>query len=249
VLDVSGVSKRFGSFEALTDVSLVVRRGELLSIVGPNGAGKTTLVRCISDGDERSSGAIAVNGHSIEHRPPDAIVSLGVGRKFQGASIFETLTVGECLQVAAWKGRTPSIWRRSRRTVLSESAAEVVESLDLTAVWEVPAKDISHGQRQALELAMVLTLEPSVIILDEPTAGLTKNERALVGQVLTRLVAKGGLAIILIEHDFEFVKRICSRIVVMVNGKLLADGTVEEISGSEIVRDAYLGRSHREAVP
>ncbi|MER8549894.1 ATP-binding cassette domain-containing protein [Mesorhizobium sp. M1169] len=246
VLDVSNVSKAFGSFQALTDVSLTVQRGELLSIVGPNGAGKTSLVKCITDGDERSSGAILIDGKSIEHNPPEVIMRLGVGRKFQAASIFEALTVGECLKIATWKGVVPSVWNRHTKVILPRGAAEVVESLGLKHVWNTPAKDISHGQRQALELAMVLALEPSVLILDEPTAGLTTHERSMVGDVLTRLVATGQLAIILIEHDFEFVKRISTRIIVLVNGQLVANGNVEEVSNSEIVRNAYLGRSHKE---
>jgi branched-chain amino acid transport system permease protein len=246
VLAIDSVSRNFGSFVALSDVSFDVRRGELLSIVGPNGAGKTSLVRCISDGDERSSGSILVDGDSIGHSPPDAVAAQGIGRKFQAASVFETLTVGECLKIATWKGKLPSIWRRTQGMSLSPGAAEVVKALGLVSVWNVPARDISHGQRQALELAMVLALEPSAVILDEPTAGLTTQERAMVGDVLTRLVETGQLAVILIEHDFEFVKRISSRIVVLVAGKLLADGTVHEIANSEIVRDAYLGRSYKE---
>ncbi|MDX8469725.1 ATP-binding cassette domain-containing protein [Mesorhizobium sp. VK23B] len=246
VLDVLDVSKRFGSFQALTNVSLTVQRGELLSIVGPNGAGKTSLVKCISDGDERSSGSILIGGKSIEHNAPELITRLGVGRKFQAASIFETLTVGECIKIATWKGEVPSIWNRHSNVVLPRGAAEVAETLGLKHVWDISAKDISHGQRQALELAMVLALEPSVLILDEPTAGLTTHERSIVGDVLMRLLATGQLAIILIEHDFEFVKRISTRIVVLVNGQIVANGTVEEVSNSEIVRDAYLGRSHKE---
>ena len=248
VLEVDAVSIHFGSFKALSDVTFSVRLGELLSIVGPNGAGKTSLVRCISDGDERSSGSILIGGTSIGRSPPDGVAALGVGRKFQTASVFETLTVGECIQIATWKGSIPSWWRRTPEMTLSPGAAEVVRALDLASVWTVPARDISHGQRQALELAMVLALEPSVVILDEPTAGLTVQERSMVGEVLNQLVATGQLAVILIEHDFEFVKRISSRIVVLVAGKLLADGTVKEIASSAVVRDAYLGRSYKEQV-
>ena len=120
-----------------------------------------------------------------------------------------------------------------------------MNALGLRDIWTLPSRDLSHGQRQALELAMVLALEPRVLILDEPTAGLSVVERALIGDLLVRLVAKGRLAVVLIEHDFEFVKRISSRIVVLVGGKLLADGTVAEISDSKLVREAYLGRSAR----
>ena len=175
-----------------------------------------------------------------------ALLPLGVARKFQTASVFETLTVAECIQIATWRGQIPSLFRRHQEMTLAPSAAEVVEALDLASVWNVPARDISHGQRQALELAMVLALEPSVVILDEPTAGLTVQERTMVGEVLSRLVATGQLAVILIEHDFEFVKRISTRIVVLVAGKLLADGTVKDIASSRIVREAYLGRSYKE---
>jgi branched-chain amino acid transport system permease protein len=243
VLEIADVSKNFGSFKALSKVSLTVRLGELVSIVGPNGAGKTSLVRCVSDGMERSSGTISVCGRSLERRSPDAIVGFGLGRKFQGASVFSTLSVAQSLKLATWKGDLPSIWNRSTEFTLPPGAADVVDVLGLKAVWNTPARDISHGQRQALELAMVLALEPQVLLLDEPTAGLSASERALVGDLLVRLVASRRLAVVLIEHDFEFVKRISSRIVVLVSGKLLADGGVDEISGSELVREAYLGRA------
>jgi len=248
VLQIEAVSKNFGSFKALTNVSLSVQRGELLSIVGPNGAGKTSLVRCISDGNERSSGLIRVGGTSIGQNPPDCVAALGVGRKFQTASVFETLTVAECMQIATWKGKIPNLFRRSHNLTLAPAAAEVVNALDLNSVWNVAARDISHGQRQALELAMVLAQEPSVVILDEPTAGLTVQERTMVGEVLSRLVATEQLAVILIEHDFEFVKRISTRVVVLVAGKLLADGTIKEVASSKLVREAYLGRSYKERI-
>ena len=241
VLDIRNVSRNFGSFKALSNVDLEIRLGELVSIVGPNGAGKTSLVRCMSDGVERNDGSILVGGHSIGRGSPDTIVGYGMGRKFQGASVFGSLTVGESLKLASWKGGVPSLWRHDPHFVLAPEAAEVVNALGLKAVWDVPAHDISHGQRQALELAMVLALEPKVLVLDEPTAGLSTAERALIGDLLVHLVAAGRLAVVLIEHDFEFVKRISSRIVVLVGGRLLADGSVAEISNSKLVREAYLG--------
>jgi branched-chain amino acid transport system permease protein len=118
----------------------------------------------------------------------------------------------------------------------------VLETLGLLDFLNVAARDISHGQRQALELAMVLALEPSVLILDEPTAGLTSGERAAVGRLLKRLVSTGTLAVLLIEHDFEFVKEISSRIIVLHEGRVLADGTVAEVADSKVVKEVYLGR-------
>lgn len=248
LLQLSGVSKSFGSFSAVSDVSFDVAPGELVSIVGPNGAGKTSLLRCIADGYERTSGTIHVDGVSIEQRAPEVVAALGVGRKFQSPSVFGTLTVGDCLQVASWRGGSPSYWKRSQEVFLSDGAAEVVESLGLQEVWDMPAQDISHGQRQALEIAMVLALEPRVVLLDEPTAGLTNSERERVGIVLQRLVASQRLTILLIEHDFEFVKLISSRIIVLVGGKLVADGSVEAVASSEAVQKAYLGRTYEEAM-
>jgi branched-chain amino acid transport system permease protein len=239
---VKGVSKNFGSFRALTDINLQVKLGELVSIVGPNGAGKTSLVRCISDGLERNTGSVSIDGYNIGNSPPDVVVGLGVGRKFQGASVFESLTGGECLRIASWKGSLPSLWGREITVRLPTQAVEVIEGLGLREVWNVPARDISHGQRQGLELAMVLALEPRIIVLDEPTAGLTSTERAAVGRLLRGLVSTGKLAVLLIEHDFEFVKEISTRIVVLHEGRILADGTVSEVAESKVVKDVYLGR-------
>lgn len=245
VLTIHGVSKRYGSFRALSDVSFEVRRGELVSIVGPNGAGKTSLVRCISDGIERTAGSVAVQGQSIGRRPPDFVVQLGVGRKFQGASVFDSLTVGECLRIASWKGRTPSMWNRESNVSLPAASVEVVERMGLHHIWNQQANGISHGQRQNLELAMVLALEPAVLLLDEPTAGLTPTDRSAIGNLLTRLVSSQELAIVLIEHDFEFVKEISTRMVVLHEGRILIDGSVAEVAESSIVKDVYLGRSKR----
>jgi branched-chain amino acid transport system permease protein len=201
------------------------------------------LVRCISDGYERSAGSISVDGEAVGHSPPDDIVALGVGRKFQGASVFDSLTVGECLRLASWKGRLPSMWRRQPTVELPAAALDIVEGLGLADVWHKAARDISHGQRQALELAMVLSLEPSVLVLDEPTAGLTAGERGAVGRLLAQLASTGRLAVVLIEHDFDFVKEISTRIVVLHEGRVLADGTVAEVADSKLVKDIYLGRS------
>jgi branched-chain amino acid transport system permease protein len=126
---------------------------------------------------------------------------------------------------------------------LPAAAADAVEALGLREVWNMRAYEISHGQRQALELAMVLALEPRLLVLDEPTAGLTSAERAAVGSVLTQLVSTGRLAVLLIEHDFDFVKKISSRIVVLHEGRVLADGTVSEVANSKVVKDIYIGRS------
>jgi len=242
ILEVQDVAKRYGAFAAIKSVSFGVRPGELVSIVGPNGAGKTSLIRCITDGLERSQGDVRVDGASIGAAPPERIVRLGVGRKFQGGSVFPGLSVGACILLASWKGRLPPLWRRTRAARVGSEAALVIRSLHLEGIWNELAGDVSHGQRQALELAMVLAMEPRLLLLDEPTAGLTKAERREVGAVLTQLVRNYDLAVVLIEHDFEFVKEISTRMLVLHDGRILADGSVLDVSSSELVRDVYLGR-------
>jgi branched-chain amino acid transport system permease protein len=241
VLELEDVRKYFGSFEAVGGVSLQVRRGELVSIVGPNGAGKTTVIRCIADGRERSEGDVRVSGQPIDGLPPHRLVALGVGRKFQAANVFDSLTVAESLQLASWKGSFPSIWRKTKTVDLPQAALHVLRTTALERRLDERVRNLGHGEKQSLELAMVLTLEPTVVLLDEPTAGLTQEERYDIAGVLTQLVQRGDLCIVLIEHDFDFVKQISTRMIVLHEGKLLLDGTVGDVAGSEVVRAVYLG--------
>jgi branched-chain amino acid transport system permease protein len=240
-LAVSGVRKRFGSLLVLDGIDFTARRGELLSLVGPNGAGKTTLLRCIADGGERSAGDIVVNGRSIERRPPHECVGLGVGRKFQNANIFEALTVAETIRIAHARVDRPSLWSRSATLDLPRAVLRVMQATGLDQQLGARVRHLSHGQKQALELAMVLSLEPSVLLLDEPTAGLTKPERTLIGQILVDLARNHDLCIVLVEHDLDFVREISSRVIVLHQGRIVLDGTVAEVVDSETVRTIYSG--------
>jgi len=240
-LRVSGVRKRFGSLLVLDGIDFSARRGELLSLVGPNGAGKTTLLRCIADGGERSAGDIAVNGRSIERRPPYECVGLGVGRKFQNANIFDALTVAETVRIARARVRPPSLWSRSAALELPQAGLRVLQATGLDQLLGARVRHLSHGQKQALELAMVLSLEPSVLLLDEPTAGLTKAERTQIGQILVDLARSHDLCIVLVEHDLDFVREISSRVIVLHQGRIVLDGTVAEVVDSETVRTIYSG--------
>jgi branched-chain amino acid transport system permease protein len=244
LLKVSGLGRSFGSLSVLKDVNLEIRSGELVSIVGPNGAGKTTLIRCLSDGAEPFKGAVEITGKPIMGLTPDEVVALGVGRKFQVASVFESLTVVECLRLARTTAETPSPVRSSPVVALPVASVDILRLTGLVDVIASPARLLSHGMKQALELAMVLALEPQLILLDEPTAGLTKTERATIGAVLRRLTAEAGFAIILVEHDLDFVREISSRIVVLHQGNLVLDGPVDEVVNSETVRTIYAGGAH-----
>ena len=243
-LTVSGVAKRFGSLTVLEAIDFEARAGELVSLVGPNGAGKTTLMRCIADGAERSAGSIAVNGYDIGRKPPEACVALGVGRKFQMANVFETLTVAQCLQIARVRHARPSLWRRAQVLPLPEAAMHVIATTGLDKQLSTPAHLLSHGMKQALELAMVLALEPRVLLLDEPTAGLTKTERMQIGAILIELTKKQGLCVLLVEHDLDFVREISSRVIVLHQGHIVLDGSVEEVVASELVKQVYAGSGH-----
>jgi branched-chain amino acid transport system permease protein len=245
VLELSNVGKLYGSLRVLDGVSFRAHRGEVVGIVGPNGAGKTTLLRCIADGRERSTGEIVINGRRSDGLPPQACVALGVSRKFQTPNVFDALSVVDCLRVAR-SYRTPtSPWRRSPTVELPDAALHAVRVSGLLSALDTPAAHLSHGARQALELAMVLALEPTVLLLDEPTAGLTRDERAAIGGVLTSLAESHRLCILLIEHDLDFVREISTRLVVLHMGKILADGPLREVADSELIRTIYVGGAAR----
>lgn len=249
-IEVRDVGKHFGSLSVLDSVQFTARRGELLSLVGPNGAGKTTLIRCLSDGRERSTGHVAIAGHDIARLPPDHVVRFGLGRKFQTASVFETLTVAECLRVARAHHKSPSLVRHEPTLELPPAALSVIERSGLNDRLDEEARNLSHGLKQALELAMVLSLEPEVLLLDEPTAGLTRAERQGFADILTALAVRDRLCILLVEHDLDFVRDISSRIIVLHQGRIALDGSVDEVVGSALVREIYTGQhvAHAETV-
>ena len=240
-VSVKSLGKRYGSSTILDGVDFTASGSEILSIVGPNGAGKTTLMRCLSSGTERSAGTVFFYGADIGRLPPYSVTALGVGRSFQTTSLFDTLTVAECLRLARFRLQRPAFWRRDQRLVLPPAAMRVVVATALDTQLTTEARHLSHGQKRALELAMVLALEPRVLFLDEPTAGLTKQERTLIGSILVDLTRREALCVLLIEHDLEFVREISTRILVLHQGKVLLDGSVQEVVESEVVRSIYAG--------
>jgi branched-chain amino acid transport system permease protein len=240
-IELHKVARAYGSLHVLEDITFTGRRRELISLVGPNGAGKTTLIRCISDGQERSGGQVVLQGRDIGRRAPELCVHLGLGRKFQAPTVFDALTVAESLRVARSRIEPLSPWRRADDIRLPEAALRVVRATGLEAQMATTVRHLSHGAKQALELAMVLAMEPTVLMLDEPTAGLTKPERTVIGGILMELVAKHDLCILLIEHDLAFVREISSRIIVLHQGRIVLDGGVEEVVSSDLVRTIYTG--------
>ena len=212
-------------------------------MLGRNGAGKTTLMRCLSDGAERSGGEVRINGHDIGKLPPHRCVAFGLGRKFQTANTFDSLTVAEALRIARTRLEPPSRWEASGVLTLPPAALQVVRATGLDARLSLECRYLPHGMKQALELAMVLALDPSVLLLDEPTAGLTKPERTLIGGILVELARDHGMCILLIEHDLEFVRDISSRVIVLHQGKIVLDSSVKEVVESPLVKEIYAGRA------
>jgi branched-chain amino acid transport system permease protein len=236
------LSRHYGSLKVLDGLAIEGRKGELLSIVGPNGAGKTTMMRCISDGGERSGGKVFVNGVEIGRGAPQKVVALGVGRSFQNTNLFDTLTVGQCLMLARYRIDGARMFSRRSEVFVPEPAMDILRATGLDDALSTETRFLSHGMKRGLELAMVLATEPSVLLLDEPTAGLTKAERTVIGTVLNRLSQDFGLCILLIEHDLDFVRDISSRIVVLHQGALLMEGTVDEVIASDLVKAVYSGQ-------
>jgi len=240
-LSVKGVTRDFGSLSVLRNVNFTAGHNELLSLVGPNGAGKTTLMRCISDGRERTGGEISLNDHPIGKLPPFECVRLGIGRKFQTANVFDELTVLDSLAIARTRLDEPSLWHRTHNVALPTPALNIVRTTGLEPLLGTPCRLLSHGQKQALELAMVLALEPNIVLLDEPTAGLTKPERTAIGQTLISLAKEHQMCVVLIEHDLDFVCDISTRVIVLHQGEIVLDGSVADVVQSELVRDIYAG--------
>jgi branched-chain amino acid transport system permease protein len=241
-LRVMSLDRRFGSLHVLEGVSFTALGSELLSIVGPNGAGKTTLMRCLSDGFERSGGSVAVFGNDIAGCAPHGVVGFGIGRSFQTTSLFDTLTVAQCLRLARFRMDHTAAWSRSAELMLPNAAMRVLAATGLDRHLADESRRLSHGMKRALELAMVLALQPKVLLLDEPTAGLSKSERTLIGGILADLSHRDGLCILLIEHDLDFVRDISTRIIVLHQGKVLLDGSVKQVVESELVRSIYAGK-------
>jgi branched-chain amino acid transport system permease protein len=239
----------YGSLNVLRGIDLAIRRGQLLSIVGPNGAGKSTLIEVLTDGRRAIAGEIAFaldGGGEHRRRPPHAIVRHGLVRKFQIPGLFRSLSVAEHLLLAEHRGRWPSWWRRAATVGVPSSVRDICVATGLEANIDATGAVLAHGLKQGLEIAMAVAARPTLLLLDEPTAGLTAAERSAVGTILRRLVA-AGITIVLIEHDFDFVGEVSDRVAVLHDGRVIESGTFAEVSASAVVREAYLGTAEMPA--
>jgi sulfate-transporting ATPase len=236
-LDVSGISVAFGGVQALEDVSLQVRPGEIVGLIGPNGAGKTTLVDVITGFTQPDSGTVTFGGEDISSWPVYKRARAGLGRSFQGLESFDDMTVAENLLTAQEAGATGS---GGRSKGLSEAARAAMTALDLEDLEDVQASTLAFGVRRLLGVARVIASNPSVVLLDEPAAGVSDTEAEELADVLRFLRDDWGLGIVLIEHNVGLVRSVSDRVVV-VNRKVLAVGPPEEVLSDSVVSEAFLG--------
>jgi len=239
LLQVRGLQVAFDGFRAIDGLDFTVERGEARFLIGPNGAGKTTLVDCITGLTRAEAGSVRFAGQEVGGMREHEIVRMGIGRTFQTPSVFEELSVLHNVDLAASFRRPLRSLLRGRGRV-DDSVHEALEAVGLSSVMDNAARTLSHGQKQWLEIGMVLVQEPQLLLLDEPVAGMTKEERTVTGELIQQITQTR--TVVVIEHDMDFVRRFASRVTVMHEGRALTEGTVAEVQGDPRVEEVYLGR-------
>lgn len=253
ILEVKNLTKNFGGLCAVSNVSMTINQGELIGLIGPNGAGKTTLFNLLTGVYEPSSGLIELNedGQKIQlgGLKPYKITSYGISRTFQNIRLFKAMTVLENVKVAMHKNirygtiaailRLPSYY--SEEKWVEEKACELLREVGLYSKRNEMATNLPYGEQRRLEIARALAIQPKILFLDEPAAGMNPQETADLTKLIHHIREKYKLTVILIEHDMSLVMNICERIYVLDYGKMIANGSPEEIKNNEFVIKAYLG--------
>lgn len=241
ILSTENLQVEFSGFKALKGVNIEVSDREIVTIIGPNGAGKSTLLDAIVSKSPVASGKVSFQGKNITNRSPYEIARMGIGRKFQNPNVYNDLTVFENILLAL-KGShsilasiTAKLTNKKRNKII-----DVLEQIGLLDYAAIPVASLSHGQKQWVEIGMVIAQDPTVVLLDEPTAGMTPEETHATGEIIKTLAHNHS--VVAIEHDMEFVKQIAERIIVLHQGEKLAEGTVQEIQNNPKVIEVYLGR-------
>ena len=241
ILYLDGVSVIFDGFKALNGLSLYLKTGEMRAIIGPNGAGKTTMMDVITGKTRPDEGEVRFCGIDLTRRNEAEIASLGIGRKFQKPTVFESHTVWDNLELAlkAERGVFAALfWRLSPAARIR--IEETLETIGLTDAAYRLAGDLSHGQKQWLEIGMLLIQEPDLLLVDEPVAGMTDAETARTAELLKFIAT--SRSVVVVEHDMDFVRSLCVKVTVLHEGSVLAEGTLESVQNNQHVIDVYLGR-------
>jgi len=244
-LSVENVTKRFGGVIALNDVSFVLKVGECHALIGPNGAGKTTFFNVITGELSPDKGRIFLFGKDITHVSVQERVQLGLARTYQVVNLFEGLTVKESIVLGLrkfWNSSFASITRISPiRLCVDEEVERLATQVGLVDRLASRVRALSHGDKRKLDIALALATKPRVLLLDEPTAGLTAAERANLGELLHRMLEETDLSIVLVEHDVSFAFELSDRVTVLDHGTVIFEGSPDEVRNSEIVMKLYFG--------
>lgn len=241
LLEVKGLAKMFGSLKALDGIDVTVAANSFHGLIGPNGSGKSTLLKAIAGVHPPTAGAVICDGRDITHAPPAARSRAGVSLKFQITAVLNQLSVYDNVLLALQAHR--SVWsllRSASRAALHGQVMDALEQFRLADRADDLAGELSHGQQQWLEIAMALTQKPKLLLLDEPTGGMSPEERRATGDLLAPI--KAHCAMVIVEHDLDFIRDICDRLTVLDNGRVLDDGTVDEIQNSKKVQEVYTTR-------
>ena len=243
LLAVEGLTVSFDGFKAVDDLSFYVDRGEIRVIIGPNGAGKTTVLDLICGRTKATSGSIKFKDRELTKLREHEIVRAGVGRKFQTPSVYDDLTVFENLEISFPRGRSVfGALSFERDKVVVDRVHEIAEMIFLSDHIDKHAEFLSHGQRQWLEIGMLLIQDPELLMLDEPVAGMSVSEREKTAELLNRIIGvSSGRSLVVIEHDMKFVENIANRVTVLHQGKVLAEGNMAAIKENPKVVEVYLG--------
>jgi len=244
LLEARGITRKFGAFTAVNNVSLAIEAGPLTAIIGPNGAGKTTLINVLTGYLMPTSGKVIFDGRDITHWPPDRRVRAGLNRSFQITNIFPQLTVAENIAVPVLVRRGyPAVWFRDYRNLpeVREEVYRLLDEVGLADLHDTRAAALSHGDRRILDMTLALATRPRLCFLDEPTAGMNPGERLTLLDFIKRLRAAERVTFVLVEHDMEVVFGVADRVVVLDKGSVLADGGPEAIRNNRLVQEVYLG--------
>jgi branched-chain amino acid transport system ATP-binding protein len=242
ILETENLAKSFGGLTAVYGVNLRIREGELASIIGPNGAGKTTLFNLLTGHLPLDSGRVIFRGRDITGLPPHAISRMGIGRSFQRLNIFPRLSAFDNVQVAVFSARRQSrnFFSRASRLARRETEA-ILDSVGLLDKKDVKGGLLAHGDQKRLEMGIALAVEPTLLLLDEPTQGMSPRESAEITRLIQKLVKEKGLTLIFVEHDMNVVFGIADNIKVLHQGRIIFEGKPEEVKNNEEVQRIYLG--------
>jgi len=243
ILEVERLSKNFGALAALNDVSFAVRRGEIFSVIGPNGAGKSTLFNVVSGLHGATAGRVLLDGKDVTGLAPEVINRRGLAKTFQITNVFGGISVYENVRVAAQSraprsGRLSSLWRSAD---VDRQVHELLDAFGLASRRDEEARNLSHGEQRYLEICLALATEPRLLLLDEPTAGMTPGETKEATALIKKIAKARGLTLLLIEHDMSVVMGVSDRIAVLHFGEKIAEGPPDEIRNNARVIEAYLG--------